>query len=74
MPTVATKDPNLRAGTRVDALVGVNFVPPREIPIYDLLLKLACQRIKNWMDRSLKRIWYLTWVLNIHFSLKGVFL
>ena len=28
MPTVATKDPNLRAGTRVDALVGVNFVPP----------------------------------------------
>lgn len=28
MPTVPTKDTNLRAGTRVDALVGVNFVPP----------------------------------------------
>jgi hypothetical protein len=28
MPTVPTKDPNLRGGTRVDALVGVNFVPP----------------------------------------------
>ena len=28
MPTVPTKDPDLRAGTRVDALVGVNFVPP----------------------------------------------
>ena len=27
MPTVPTKDPELRAGTRVDALVGVNFVP-----------------------------------------------
>lgn len=28
MPTVPTKDPNLRGGTRIDALVGVNFVPP----------------------------------------------
>ena len=28
MPTVPTKDPDLRGGTRVDALVGVNFVPP----------------------------------------------
>ena len=28
MPTVPTKDPDLRGGTRVDALVGINFVPP----------------------------------------------
>ncbi len=28
MPSVPTKDPKLRAGTRVDVLVGVNFVPP----------------------------------------------
>jgi hypothetical protein len=28
MPTVPTKDPNLRAGTRIDALVGINFVTP----------------------------------------------
>lgn len=27
-PTVPTKNTDLRAGTRVDALVGVNFVPP----------------------------------------------
>lgn len=27
MPTVPTKDPDLRGGTRVDALVGVNYVP-----------------------------------------------
>jgi hypothetical protein len=27
MPTVPTKDPDLRGGTRVDALLGVNFVP-----------------------------------------------
>ena len=25
---VPTADPNLRGGTRVDVLVGVNFVPP----------------------------------------------
>lgn len=29
MPTVPTKDPNLRAGTRIDALVGINFVTPQ---------------------------------------------
>lgn len=28
MPTVPTKDPDLRAGSRVDALVGINLVPP----------------------------------------------
>ena len=28
LPTVPTKDPNLRAGSRVDALVGINFVTP----------------------------------------------
>jgi len=28
MPTVPTKDPDLRGGSRVDALLGVNFVPP----------------------------------------------
>ena len=28
MPTVPTKDPNLRGGTRVDALAGINFVLP----------------------------------------------
>ena len=28
MPTVPTKDPNLRGGTRIDALVGINFVTP----------------------------------------------
>ena len=28
MPTVPTKDPNLRGGSRVDALVGINVVPP----------------------------------------------
>lgn len=28
MPTVPTKDPNLRAGTRIDALAGINFVTP----------------------------------------------
>jgi hypothetical protein len=28
MPTVPTKDPNLRGGTRIDALAGVNFVLP----------------------------------------------
>lgn len=28
MPTVPTKDPNLRGGKRVDALIGINFVPP----------------------------------------------
>jgi len=28
MPTVPTKDPNLRGGTRVDALIGINFVTP----------------------------------------------
>jgi hypothetical protein len=28
MPTVATKNTELRAGTRVDVLLGVNFVPP----------------------------------------------
>ncbi len=27
MPTVPTKDPDLRAGTRIDALLGINFVP-----------------------------------------------
>ena len=27
MPSLPTKDPNLRAGRRVDALVGVNYVP-----------------------------------------------
>ncbi len=27
MPTMPTKDPDLRGGTRVDALLGVNFVP-----------------------------------------------
>jgi len=27
-PTAPTKDPNLRGGTRVDALVGINFVTP----------------------------------------------
>jgi len=28
IPTVPTKDPNLRGGTRIDALVGINFVTP----------------------------------------------
>ena len=28
MPTVPTKDPSLRGGTRIDALVGINFVIP----------------------------------------------
>ena len=28
MPTVPTKDPDLRGGTRVDALAGINFVTP----------------------------------------------
>ena len=28
MPTVPTKDPNLRGGTRIDALAGINFVLP----------------------------------------------
>jgi len=28
MPTVPTKDPNLRGGTRIDALAGINFVTP----------------------------------------------
>lgn len=27
-PTVPTKDPNLRGGKRLDALIGINFVPP----------------------------------------------
>lgn len=27
MPTVPTKDPELRGGTRVDAMLGINFVP-----------------------------------------------
>ena len=28
MPTVPTKDPDLRAGTRIDALAGINYVTP----------------------------------------------